>query len=296
MEYSIIGKVPILIECAIEMARNKERNLQEPDNRKARDFLTSTAFYKEINILPNEIAAKRLADAPKVAIQKYENDYALMGMTGLAEWRRPVDEDMTEEDLYNQGQYELILPPNKAYKPDIFSTMEENSEKMLRNMIQHTELKPTDHTRKIIHGKERLSDSEILRRATLNNTIPLMIATDGSFKDGSATASMVILGPDAREEDEKENEWSNREAIPLLARAFQVPREFGTEKATNNTAELIGIIIAAISVPTDMVQLIITDSKTAMSNTCNVMEIKTHSEEKSVFVIRLGERAVSHSG
>ncbi len=108
----------------------------------------------------------------------------------------------------------------------------------------------------------------LYKKATLNQTIPLIVATDGSWDKESTTASIVILGLDVKEEDETDGfEWCNREAIPLLVRTIHLPEEIGTEKTTINTAELYGIILQAVSIPTDIVTLIITDSETGKSIT-----------------------------
>jgi ribonuclease HI len=112
---------------------------------------------------------------------------------------------------------------------------------------------------------ERITNRDILKRSSLNDTIPIIIATDGGYDPITEipTIGIAILEPDIRSDD-IENEWMNRKAIPLLIRNMQLPTYLGTEKTSNNTAEILAILICIMSLPADKEKMILTDSEVAM--------------------------------
>jgi hypothetical protein len=74
---------------------------------------------------------------------------------------------------------------------------------------------------------------------------------------------MTIVGPDVREGD-MNDEWTHRDTIPLIIRTLQVPKSFGVNKCCNNTAEIMAIAIAIMSIPFDRENIILTDSEVAI--------------------------------
>jgi len=101
---------------------------------------------------------------------------------------------------------------------------------------------------------------------------PLIIATDASYKPKTlphakqthnATAAAVMIAVDNRHPDQS---WKDKPTIPLLARLHHLPQGYGTTETSINVAELLAIIIAEETIPTDYPYILITDSQVAFNH------------------------------
>jgi len=210
--------------------------------------------------------------AIKEATHKLNSDYTLGGFLGVYEWRKPVNENI--ENHENPKDYKFMTPNSSSYTPLITKTMKENSIRLLEQMKTIFNLDINQREQSISHNVLRLSDHEIISRGTVGFTRPLFIATDGSYDPemNIARASIVIVEPDIDDHDQGE-EWVNRKARSLLIRTYELPKSYGLESTTIISAEVVGLILASLTIPKAISNVIITDSNVAKATITKCMNL-----------------------
>ena len=270
-DYNLDGRIHIFFDQAIQSAKNmaltKGINGEILINKFVKEKIQEKSFLldDDLHLGYNIVKKKSVGTfrrAIKSATEKLNNDYALGGLLGVYEWRKPVNDNIKSHE--NSQEYTLITSPEKAYTPLVTLSMRENSLKLLEQMRKNFNLDEINNDQIMRKNVLRISDYEIISRATVGFTRPLFIATDGSYDPETkiARASMVIVEPEIYDHDQSD-EWTCREATPLLIRTFEVPRSYGLEDSTINTAEVLGLILASLTIPQLISSIIITDSNVA---------------------------------
>ena len=141
--------------------------------------------------------------------------------------------------------------------------------------ITHNALLPSAHI--INHRASHtlpVSNNDLLQLLQYYQS-PLIIAIDGSYhppntntifpppqpnttNTGDAAASAVLL---AINNTSRDGTWLHKPTIPLLARVQPLPAAYGTNPATNNSAELLARILALELLPPHIPAIIIYDSQ-----------------------------------
>jgi hypothetical protein len=92
-DYTLTGYIHILIQCAVSIAWEqvpsaaKMTSSPQTANNKLTEILSTTKYWKDINLFPKKLSPKRQATFAANAIKKMHHDYALASLTGLQEWR-----------------------------------------------------------------------------------------------------------------------------------------------------------------------------------------------------------------
>jgi len=232
------------------------KNIPEIDtihhNIALEEVLSRPILYRQLALFPGEISALKLASNAQRTIEKFKNDYKCSGFYNLIEWRTSkaiLESQHIQSPL--SGEYKVLIHDDNAFQLLLTASMKQNSENLAKHLAMILRLQP-DTMEDIQEERsinDHLKDHKIFGYATQHD-LPIFVSIDESIDDSNvATTSISIVAPDIRDTDEKGSmAWQNRLAKVLLIRSWQLPKYWGTVKASINMAESLGFIIGEYTI------------------------------------------------
>jgi len=205
-DYTLTGHIHILIQCAVSIAWEqvpsaaKMTSSPTTANYKLTEILSTTKYWKDLNLFPKQLSPKRQATFAANAINKMYHDYALSSLIGLQEWRCPINRLKPKHNLIEIEEYYPLIAAGNSFQPSLMDTMEHNSHQMSNHISKQLRLSRNNNTPCIRNGTLCLADCDIIHLAEKHG-MPLAIAIDGSYSNQRATTNISIISPDIQEGD-----------------------------------------------------------------------------------------------